>query len=94
LPQGVPGLALTLIVSSVSGSIIGSWLEGNPEYPQYLFMLLPIPVFLLGLIGMFGREGNEDEERPIMAHKWRWVYRIGGIGMLALTMNLAGVLVI
>jgi hypothetical protein len=43
---------------------------------------------------MFGREGNEDEERPIMAHNWRWVYRIGGIGMLALTMNLAGVLVI
>ena len=39
-------------------------------------------------------EGKDGEERPIMAPKLRWVYRIGGIGMLALTMNLAGVLVI
>jgi hypothetical protein len=57
-------------------------------------MLLPIPVFLIGLLGMFGREGKDGEERPIMAPKLRWVYRSGGIGMLALTMNLAGVLVI
>jgi hypothetical protein len=41
---------------------------------------------------MFGREGNEGEERPIMNPKLRWVYRIGGIGMLALTMQLAGVI--
>jgi len=94
LPQGVPALALTLIVSSFSAGVISGWLEGNPEYPQYLFMLLPIPVFLIGLLGMFGREGKDGEERPIMAPKLRWVYRIGGIGMLALTMNLAGVLVI
>jgi len=94
LPQGVPALALTLIVSSFSAGVISGWLEGNPEYPQYLFMLLPIPVFLIGLLGMFGRQGKDGEERPIMAPKLRWVYRIGGIGMLALTMNLAGVLVI
>jgi hypothetical protein len=94
LPQGVPGLALTLIVSSLSAGVITGWLEGNPEYPQYLFMLLPIPVFLIGLLGMFGREGKDGEERPIMQPKWRWVYRIGGIVMLAVTMNLAGVLVI
>jgi hypothetical protein len=94
LPQGVPGLALTLIVSSFSAGVIGGWLEGNPEYPQYLFMLLPIPVFLIGLLGMFGREGKDGEDRPIMAPKLRWVYRIGGVVMLAWTMNLAGVLVI
>jgi hypothetical protein len=92
LPQGVPALALTLIVSSFSAGVISGWLEGNPEYPQYLFMLLPIPVFLIGLLGMFGREGNEGEERPIMNPKLRWVYRIGGIGMLVWTMSLAGVI--
>ncbi len=59
---------------------------------QYLFMLLPIPVFLIGLLGMFGREGKEGEERPIMQPKWRWVYRIGGIVMLGWTMQLAGVI--
>jgi hypothetical protein len=92
IPQGVPGLALTLVVSSVSAGFISGWLEGNPEYPQYLFMLLPIPVFLIGLLGMFGREGKDGEERPIMKPKWRWVYRIGGIVMLVVTMKLAGVL--
>ena len=92
IPQGVPGLAMTLVVSSVSAGFISGWLEGNPEYPQYLFMLLPLPVFLIGLIGMFGREGKDDEERPIMQPKWRWVYRIGGIVMLGWTMQLAGVI--
>jgi len=92
LPQGVPGLALALIISGYSATLISGWLQGNPEYPQYLFMLLPIPVFLLGLLGMFGREGKEDEERPIMQARWRWVYRIGGIAVLAWTMQLAGVI--
>lgn len=92
LPQGVPGLALTLIISGYSATLIAGWLEGNPEYPQYLFMLLPIPVFLLGLLGMFGREGKDDEDRPIMQARWRWVYRIGGIVVLAWTMQLAGVI--
>jgi hypothetical protein len=92
IPQGVPGLALTLIISTFSAGVIGGWLEGNPEYPQYLFMLLPIPMFLVGLLGMFGREGKQDEERLLMQPKWRWVYRVGGVAMLAWTMQLAGVI--
>lgn len=90
LPQGVPGLALTLIISAYTATVISGWLEGTPEYPQYRFMLAPIPIFLLGLLGMFGREGKEDEERPLFQDRWRWVYRIGGIVILPLTMKLAG----
>jgi hypothetical protein len=92
LPQGMPGLALTLIISTFSGTLISDWLSNHPEYPQYRFMLAPIPIFLLGLLGMFGRQGREDEGRVIHKEDWRWVYRIGGIAVLFWTMRLAGVI--
>jgi hypothetical protein len=41
---------------------------------------------------LFGREGAEGEDRPIKKPKWRWIYRVGGIVVLAITMKLAGVI--
>jgi hypothetical protein len=55
-------------------------------------MLMPIPMFIVGLFGLFGREGADGEDRPIKTQKWRYVYRIGGIVVLALTMKIAGVI--
>lgn len=56
-------------------------------------MLLPIPLLVLSILGMFGRHGKDpDDDRPIKTHKWRYVYRIGGIVMLVVTLRLAGVI--
>jgi hypothetical protein len=55
-------------------------------------MLMPIPMFLVGVVGLFGREGKDGEDRPLKKPRLRWVYRIGGIVVLALTMKLAGVI--
>jgi hypothetical protein len=41
---------------------------------------------------MLGREGVEDEVRFIRRPQFKWLYRIGGIVMLLVTMNLAGVI--
>jgi len=41
---------------------------------------------------MLGRDGLEGEVRFIQRPHLKWVYRIGGIVMLLVTMNLAGVI--
>ena len=55
-------------------------------------VLMPIPMFIVGLIALFGREGKDGEDRPIKKPGLRWIYRVGGIVVLALTMKLAGVI--
>jgi len=92
IPTGLPGLALSLVVAGYSSVFISDWLGDHPDYSQYSFMLMPIPMFILGLIGLFGREGREGEDRPIKHPKLRWVYRVGGIVMLVITVKLAGVI--
>jgi ABC-type Fe3+ transport system permease subunit len=49
-------------------------------------------MLFLAVLAMFGREGDEDEVRFIRRPKFKWIYRIGGIVMLLVTMNLAGVI--
>jgi hypothetical protein len=92
LPTGVPGLAVALLVASATTSVVGMWFGASPDLALWSFALLPIPMLFLALLGMFGREGVEDEVRFIQRPQLKWVYRIGGIIMLLVTMNLAGVI--
>jgi hypothetical protein len=93
LPTGVPGLAVALLVASATTSVVGMWFGTSPELALWSFALLPIPMLFLVLLGMFGREGvDEDEVRWIQRPQFKWLYRIGGIVMLLVTMNLAGVI--
>ncbi len=92
IPQGLPGLAFSLLVASYTSLLLSSWLGHRTDFSQWSFMLMPIPMFLVGLVGMFGREGRDDEDRPIKSSRWRHIYRVGGVVMLALTMKIAGVI--
>jgi hypothetical protein len=54
-----------------------------------------MPLLILSLLGMFGRHGRvnrhgEEEDRPVK--NFKWVYRIGGLLMLVITLKLAGVI--
>jgi len=92
IPQGLPGLAFSLLVASYTALFVGSWLGHRTDYSQWSFILMPIPMFLVGVAGLFGREGGNDEDRPIKKEKWRYLYRVGGIVMLGVTLKLAGVI--
>jgi hypothetical protein len=91
IPAGVPGLALTLLVASATSTLVHSWLGSKPDFAKWSFVLLPIPMLALSVLGLLGREGNAGEDRPIKRPALRWVYRVGGIVMLLVTMRLAGV---
>ena len=91
LPSGVPGLALSLIVATVTTAVTGAILGAVPALASWSFVILPLPLLALSLLGMFGRHGrDEDELKP--AQRNVWVYRIGGVLMLVVTLKLAGVI--
>jgi hypothetical protein len=92
MPQGIPGLAFTLLIASITTNIVSGWFDGTPDAALWSFALLPIPMLALGILGLIGREGDEDEVRWIRQPRFVWVYRIGGIVMLLLTMKVAGVI--
>ena len=54
-------------------------------------MLIPLPLLLLSVLSMFGREGATENEVRI-AKRNRWLYRIGGVAMLLVTLNLTGII--
>jgi hypothetical protein len=92
LPTGIPGLAFTLLVASATTWVVGTWFGTSPDLALWSFALLPIPMLVLAVLAMLGREGNENEIRWIQRPQFKWLYRIGGVVMLLVTMNLAGVI--
>jgi hypothetical protein len=92
LPNGVPGLAFTLVVASVTTQIVAAWFGATPDLALWSFALLPIPMLALSVLHILGREGLPDEVRWIKRPGLVWLYRIGGVVMLLVTMKLAGVI--
>jgi hypothetical protein len=92
LPNGIPGLAFTLVLATATTNLVGQWFGTSPELALWSFALLPIPLLGLSLLHMLGRHGEDGEVRWIQRPRLVWLYRIGGIVMLILTMNLAGVI--
>jgi hypothetical protein len=92
LPNGIPGLAFTLVVASVTTNIVAAWFGSSPELALWSFGLLPIPMLGLTILHILGREGLPGEDRWIKRPRLVWLYRIGGIVMLVVTMKLAGVI--
>jgi hypothetical protein len=91
LPSGVPGLALSLIIATVTTAATGAIVGAVPALASWSFVILPLPLLLLSLLGMFGRQGrDEDELKP--AQRNVWIYRVGGVIMLVVTFKLAGVI--
>jgi hypothetical protein len=91
LPSGVPGLAFTILVASGSSAAIAMWLGATPAYAELSFVLLPLPLLVLSILSMFGREGATENEVRI-AQRNRWIYRLGGVVMLLVTLNLTGII--
>jgi len=92
MPNGIPGLAFTLVVASVTTNLVGAWFGATPDLALWSFGLLPIPMLALSVLHILGREGLPGEERWIKRPRLVWLYRIGGIVMLIVTMKLAGVI--
>ena len=92
LPGGLPGLAFALIVASQTLNIIMSILGVTPDLAKMAFVLIPIPGFIMSLLGMIGRQPADGDVRWYLRPNMVWVYRIGGIPVLLYTLHLTGIL--
>jgi hypothetical protein len=72
--------------------VINSWFGDSEELALWTFVLLPIPMLALSVLGMLGREGEEGELRCMKRENLVWAYRLGGVVMLVVTLYLAGVI--
>jgi hypothetical protein len=91
MPTGVPGLAFSILVASFTTAWLTTLMGVSADLAQLSFVILPIPMLLLSVLGMFARHGvTEDEDRPVK--KLKWGYRIGGIAMMYFTLKLVGII--
>jgi hypothetical protein len=90
LPTGVPGLAFGLLVTGWTTTVLSYLVISSAHLAKWAFVILPMPLIVFALLASFGRFGEtENEIKPTQRNKY--VYRIGGVVMLAITMRLAGI---
>jgi hypothetical protein len=82
LPKGIVELVLMLLVGTAVGALlIATMNENAATFLANSFILLSLPGFVLSLIGLFGRDGDEPE--------LGWGKRIAGIPVLIVGILLA-----
>ena len=92
LPAGLPGLNLVLVIAGFASALAATMFSGDLA-PAQAFMLLPIPLLVLAILGLFGRHGvTVDAQRPVLSERMIWVYRIGGIIMFVISLKLMGII--
>ena len=75
LPKGLVELVLMLLVGTAVGALLISTMDENAEtFIANSFVLLSLPGFVLSLLQLFGREGDEP--------RIGWGKRIAGAGLL------------
>jgi hypothetical protein len=83
IPGGVGALAFATLISSWSGQFV-NWLLGKSElYGQLSFILIPLPVILISIIGMFAKQEDKLWQRT----EKKWVYIAGGIAVFVFTIQ-------
>jgi hypothetical protein len=82
VPLGVPSLVMYFLIGTYAGIWIEQWLGETPDYARTSFVAMLAPFTLVGVLYLLGREPKEDEVRWCYRPRYRWVYRIGGIGVL------------
>jgi hypothetical protein len=89
LPQGIPGLAFGVILSTVVALLLLATLGANPESAAWIIVILPLPSLALGVMGLFGQHGHAGEVR--LSQRSVWAFRIGGVLMFVVTLRLMGI---
>lgn len=86
IPGGIGALAFATLISAWSGSAVNAWLGKSELYGQLSFILIPLPVILMAILGMFAK----PEEKLWQRAGRKWIGIAGGIGVFAFTVQVTG----
>jgi hypothetical protein len=81
IPGGLAALLLATLLSTWSGGLVGTLFEGSELYGPLSFLLVPLPVIIVAIVGMFAAGG----EKWYIERNLKWVYVAGGIGVFVST---------
>jgi hypothetical protein len=83
IPGGIGALAFATLISSWSGQIVNALLGKSELYGQLSFILIPLPVILISIIGMFAQAEDKLWQRTGK----KWVGIAGGIAVFVFTIQ-------
>jgi len=81
IPGGLAALLFATLLSGWSGDIVGSLFGDSPMYGQLAFLLVPLPVIITAVVGMFA----DGSEKWYIQRNLTWVYLLGGVGVFVST---------
>jgi hypothetical protein len=83
IPGGIGALAFATLISAWSGQFVNAWLGKSELYGQLSFILIPLPVIMIAIIGMFAKQ----EEKLWQRSGKKWVGIAGGIAVFVFTVQ-------
>ena len=90
MPQGMPGLVFTLLVSAASAMIVMAFIGANPAFAAWNMILLPLPLLAISILGLLGRYGaTPDEVR--FSQRNPLFFRLGGVLILIVALRMMGI---
>jgi hypothetical protein len=81
IPGGLAALLLATLLSTWSSGLVGTFFAESDMYGPLSFLLVPLPVIIVAIIGMFADGG----EKWYVKRNLTWVWVIGGIGVFGAT---------
>ena len=83
MPGGIGALAFATLISAWSGQAVNALLGKSELYGQLSFILIPLPVILISIIGMFAKQEDKLWQRTGK----KWVGIAGGIAVFVFTIQ-------
>ena len=92
IPAGLPGLIFSLALGAFTVGLISSVLGDDPLLAKLSFVLVPIPVFIVAILSLIGREPREGDVRWYERDNFKMLYRIGGAVAFFTVLKMTGIL--
>jgi hypothetical protein len=86
IPGGLGAFLLATLLSNWTGSLISGWFSSSPMYVALAFILIPIPVIITAVVGLF----SDGSEKWYSQRNLTWVYIVGGVAVFAATVYATG----
>jgi hypothetical protein len=84
LPVGIPALVFMTFLGKFYSEYLSSLNLDPASASRTIFVLAPIPGFIIGLLKLFGREPKVGDVRWYMRNNMTLIYRTGGVLLLTL----------
>ena len=92
IPAGIPGLIFSLAIGALTVGAVSSFFGEDPLLAKLSFVLVPIPLFIVALLGLVGREPRENDVRWYERDNFKLLYRIGGAVAFVTVLKMTGIL--